>query len=245
MADTHFADTEKGSYTVEDISHVRTITTRDSQLPPASEDAGVKHEGGGDNPNDKVCCCNKHLLEGTHPPNYILLTWLQMTMHRFLPLVAMAFLWTGSQIPLYLYGSIPPFIYGDIGGVDRWIWFVLSYLLALASICPFVGSLSDLFGRRWTRARLEKVYAPWRALLDQGVGVHCGEAGCYQRTPHAVFLRWFAEVLDVLRGHGIGWALWNFRGAFGVLDSGREDAAYDDWHGHQLDAKLLHLLRSS
>ena len=35
----------------------------------------------------------------------------------------MAFLWTGSQIPVYLFGGIPPYIYADIGGVDRWIWF--------------------------------------------------------------------------------------------------------------------------
>ena len=80
-------------------------------------------------------------------------------------LVAMAFLWTGSQIPVYLFGGIPPYIYGDIGGTDRWIWFVcganlsvdtdthhhkvLANLLALAAVCPFVGSLSDLLGRRY------------------------------------------------------------------------------------------------
>lgn len=32
-----------------------------------------------------------------------------MTLHRFMPLVAMAFLWTGSQIPLYLFGAVPPY----------------------------------------------------------------------------------------------------------------------------------------
>ena len=65
-----------------------------------------------------------------------------MTFRRFMSLLAMALLWTGSQIPVYLYGtflsawlcsgpsnsvstgSIPPYIYQDIGGVDRWIWFV-------------------------------------------------------------------------------------------------------------------------
>ncbi len=46
-------------------------------------------------------------------------------------------------------GAIPPYIYADIGGTDRWIWFVLAYLIALAAVCPFVGSLSDLLGRRW------------------------------------------------------------------------------------------------
>ncbi|EXJ79815.1 hypothetical protein A1O3_08100 [Capronia epimyces CBS 606.96] len=72
-----------------------------------------------------------------------------MTVTRALSLVAMAFLWTGSQIPVYILGGIPPYIYSDIGGSDRWIWFVLAYLLALAAICPFVGSISDLIGRRW------------------------------------------------------------------------------------------------
>jgi len=77
------------------------------------------------------------------------LTQSQMTFRRIMSLIAMAFLWTGSQIPLYLFGGIPPLIYRDIGGTDRWTWFVLGYLLALAAVCPFVGSMSDLMGRRY------------------------------------------------------------------------------------------------
>jgi MFS family permease len=50
---------------------------------------------------------------------------------------------------LQIAGGIPPYIYSDIGGVDRWIWFTLAYLIALAGVCPFVGSLSDLLGRRY------------------------------------------------------------------------------------------------
>jgi MFS family permease len=46
-------------------------------------------------------------------------------------------------------GGIPPYIYGDLGGTDRWVWFVLANLLALAAVCPFVGALSDLLGRRY------------------------------------------------------------------------------------------------
>lgn len=72
-----------------------------------------------------------------------------MSFKRLMSLVAMAFIWTGSQIPVYIFGAIPPYIYADIGGVDRWIWFVLANLLALAGVCPFVGSLSDLMGRRY------------------------------------------------------------------------------------------------
>lgn len=40
-------------------------------------------------------------------------------------------------------------MYEDIGGTDRYVWFVLGNLLALAAVCPFVGALSDLFGRRY------------------------------------------------------------------------------------------------
>lgn len=72
-----------------------------------------------------------------------------MSFKRFMSFVAMAFLWTGSQIPVYLFGGIPPIIYGDIGGSDRWIWLVLGNLLALAGVCPFVGSISDMIGRRY------------------------------------------------------------------------------------------------
>jgi hypothetical protein len=50
-------------------------------------------------------------------------------------------------------------------------------------------------------------------------------------------------VLSVLTEHEIGYALWNFRGDFGIMDSGRKDIEYEDWYGHQLDRKLLELLK--
>ncbi len=99
-------------------------------------------------------------------------------------------------------------------------------------------------GALWTREHLEAFYQPWRDLIAQGVGVHCGEGGAFNRTPHDVFLAWFRDVLDILRDSGVGFALWNFRGAFGVLDSGRADVAYEDWQGHRLDRKLLDLLKA-
>ncbi len=104
---------------------------------------------------------------------------------------------------------------------------------------------ADHFGSTWGRAELEAYYAPWAALVQRGVGVHCGEGGCFNKTPHAVFLAWFTEVLEILQGHGIGWALWNFRGPFGVVDSERGDVAYEDFHEHKLDRELLELLRRS
>lgn len=98
-------------------------------------------------------------------------------------------------------------------------------------------------GKTYGRKQLEEFYSPWIKLMQQGVGVHCGECGCYNRTPHPVFLAWFEDVIDILTSNGIGYALWNFRGDFGILDSGRKDVSYEDWHGHKLDRKLLELLK--
>jgi endoglucanase len=94
-----------------------------------------------------------------------------------------------------------------------------------------------------TRDTLDAHYEPWGWLVRQGIGVHCGEAGGFNKTPHDAFLKWMCDVLDILKSHSIGWALWNFRGSFGVVDSGREDCTYEDWHGHKLDRKLLTLLQ--
>ena len=100
-------------------------------------------------------------------------------------------------------------------------------------------------GAKFDRAGLERFYQPWIELAKSGVGVHCGECGCWNKTPHAVFLAWFGDVLDILTAGKIGYALWNFRGDFGILDSGRKDVDYQDWHGHKLDAKLLELLKKN
>lgn len=94
------------------------------------------------------------------------------------------------------------------------------------------------------RSILESYYKPWIELARQGkVGVHCGECGCWNKTPHAVFLAWFTDVLDILHSNQIGFALWEFIGDFGVLNSGRSDVAYEDWNGYKLDRRLLTLMQ--
>ncbi len=98
-------------------------------------------------------------------------------------------------------------------------------------------------GHGWDRKRLEKHYAKWVDLARMGVGVHCGEGGAYNKTPHKVVLAWLRDVLEILTANGIGFAMWNFRGAFGIIDSGRKDVRYEDFHGRKLDRKLLQLLK--
>jgi aryl-phospho-beta-D-glucosidase BglC (GH1 family) len=99
-------------------------------------------------------------------------------------------------------------------------------------------------GRYFSKAVLEEYYKPWLNMVKQGVGVHCGECGCVKDTPHAVFLAWFGDVLDILTTNGIGFALWELKGDFGILNSNRADVQYEDWYGYKLDKKLLTMLQS-
>ena len=71
------------------------------------------------------------------------------------------------------------------------------------------------------------------------------ECGCYNKTPHPVFLAWFKDVVEVLSEHDIGFGLWEMIGDFGILNSERADVDYEDWHGYQLDRKLLTLLQQA
>lgn len=93
------------------------------------------------------------------------------------------------------------------------------------------------------RKILEQRFAQWGNLTKRGIGVHCGECGCFNKTPYSVFISWFTDVMEILYEYKIGYALWNFSGPFGLLDSGRSDAIYVDWYGHKLDINLLKLLQ--
>jgi aryl-phospho-beta-D-glucosidase BglC (GH1 family) len=85
--------------------------------------------------------------------------------------------------------------------------------------------------------------APWVQLKEANVGVVVGEWGAYNQTPHDVTLRWMEDCLKNWQQAGLGWALWNFRGSLGVLDSGRNDVQYEDFRGHKLDRTMLDLLQ--
>ena len=117
-----------------------------------------------------------------------------------------------------------------IGGADKW---------ETPNWPLKVGD--DVFDKE----RLRKAFAPWKAIEEQGTGVHVGEWGAHNQTPHDVVLAWMQDCLDLWKDAGWGWALWNLRGSFGVVDSGRTDAQYEDFQGHKLDRKMLELLQSN
>ncbi len=98
-------------------------------------------------------------------------------------------------------------------------------------------------GQIWTAQTLRDLYKPWRALEAMGVKVHAIEFGCFNGTPNDVALRWFADLIGIFREYGWGWALWEFEGAFGVVNHGRPGAVYEKIRGYQVDRELLELIR--
>ena len=99
-------------------------------------------------------------------------------------------------------------------------------------------------GRQFDREWLRRTgIAPWQELEAKGGRVMVGEFGAYKFTPHDVMLRWMHDNLDNWQAAGWGWALWNFRGSFGILDSEREDVKYEPFEGRQLDRQMLELLQ--
>jgi endoglucanase len=85
---------------------------------------------------------------------------------------------------------------------------------------------------------------PWKELEAKGVGVMVGEFGVYNQTPHRFALSWMNDTLAEFKKAGWGWALWNFNGPFGIIDSGRFDVAYEEWHGRNLDRAMVELLQA-
>ena len=77
------------------------------------------------------------------------------------------------------------------------------------------------------------------------IGVHVGEFGVYNQTPHEVTLAWMRDILASWKTAGWGWALWILRGSHGILDSERSDVEYESFRGHKLDRTMLELLRCS
>jgi aryl-phospho-beta-D-glucosidase BglC (GH1 family) len=108
------------------------------------------------------------------------------------------------------------------------------------------GGVTALSGQ--TGMDRDKLYAqqiqPWvEFAAERNIGIHVGEWGAYDKTPHEVVLAWMRDCLANWHRAGLGWALWNLRGDFGCFDSRREDVTYEPYQGKKLDRRMLELLK--
>jgi len=91
---------------------------------------------------------------------------------------------------------------------------------------------------------IDEYIEPWVEISSKGAKVIVGEWGCLNQTPHSVTIAWMKSWLEKYKKENFGWALWNFRGGFGILDSKRNDVIYEKWNGHNLDREMLTLLQN-
>ena len=88
----------------------------------------------------------------------------------------------------------------------------------------------------------EKYLKPFQTLEEKGVGVMVMEFGCFNQTPHRMVLDWMDDCLGMFADAGWGWAMWEWKGPFGPINSGRPDVDYVERNGVQLDEEMLDLL---
>lgn len=96
--------------------------------------------------------------------------------------------------------------------------------------------------KRWDKEALRDLLKGYLDLSAAGYKVHVGEMGAYSKVAHDVYLDYARDVVSLLDQYGLGFAMWNFRGPFGVMDTGRTDAPAEEFHGHQLDRELADVL---
>lgn len=89
----------------------------------------------------------------------------------------------------------------------------------------------------------QNMFLQWDEALANGTFVMAGEFGVWKMTPHKIALGVIEDYLALWKERDMSWALWNLRGDFGILDSGRADVKYENYQGHKLDRKLLELLQ--
>jgi len=119
-------------------------------------------------------------------------------------------------------------------------WEQVPEILSYDATDPAQPRLGARHDQAWLR---DQTIRPWQAFEAAGGGVMVGEWGAYHFTPHPVVLGWADACLRNWQDAGWGWALWNFRGTFGILDSDRKDVHYEDFEGHRLDRQFLELLQ--
>ena len=58
---------------------------------------------------------------------------------------------------------------------------------------------------------------PLAVRARTGLPLYCGEFGCYEKTPQAIRLAWYHDIMQTFKEHDIAWANWDYKGLFGIV----------------------------
>lgn len=96
-------------------------------------------------------------------------------------------------------------------------------------------------GRVWNKKGLLDHYEQWKKISEMGVGVHIGECGCYNKIENELALKWYSDFFDVCNELDFGYAMWNFRGSFGIAEHERSGTNWEIRNGIKFDRDLYEL----
>ncbi len=86
-----------------------------------------------------------------------------------------------------------------------------------------VAAIRDGRGLDFDRATFETLIGKPLAVAERfDLPLYCGEWGALPAAPQGARMRWYRDVRSVLEEHGIGWAHWDYKGGFGVVDRERQ-----------------------
>ena len=71
----------------------------------------------------------------------------------------------------------------------------------------------------WDIGRMEQELSkPLERAAQTGSRLYCGEFGVHDKAPLDVRKAWLRDAREAFESHGIGWAVWDWKGVFGVVD---------------------------
>ncbi|QQS04089.1 MAG: cellulase family glycosylhydrolase [Fibrobacterota bacterium] len=73
---------------------------------------------------------------------------------------------------------------------------------------------------RWgVEAMREEIQSPLAKASETGHKLYCGEFGVIRHAPLAIRKAWLTDAVGLFEENRIGWAMWDWKGAFGVVDA--------------------------
>lgn len=78
-----------------------------------------------------------------------------------------------------------------------------------------IESENGVFNQAVLEAMLEK---PLKKARELNLPLYCGEWGCLPSVSTEARLAWYGDMRSNFEKHGIGWATWDYKGSFGLLD---------------------------
>jgi endoglucanase len=89
-------------------------------------------------------------------------------------------------------------------------------LAELDRVLPGKGRQDNVHYDRETMK--QHMMIPHEIAQKTGKALYCGEFGCIHNTPLDIQRRWYGDLVSIFDELGIGWANWEYKGGFGLID---------------------------